>query len=174
MNFQFYLEKLFDSEAFKEFRKENPDAFLCSGFFTLDKEGSDNQQHLDYWIPSSKKLFSFKLNEDPIEMVPTETYKDPEGNEFDPEKINDNIQFDMEKIEKLVVEKALEEKINNKIQKLILSLQRKNGKDFLLGTAFLSNLGLLKVMIDIDKNEITDFEKKSFFDMMKFIGKKKD
>ncbi len=173
MNFQFYLEKLFDSEEFKKFKSENPDAFLCSGFFTIDKEGNDNQQHLDYWIPSSKKLFSFKLNEDPIEMVPTETYKDHEGNDFSPEKISDNIEFNMEDMEKLIAEKALEEKVNNRIQKLILSLQRRDGKDFLLGTAFLSNLGLLKVTIDLDTNEITDFEKKSFFDMMKFIGKKK-
>ncbi len=173
MNFQFYLEKLFDSEEFKKFKKENPDAFLCSGFFTLDKEGKDNQQHLDYFVPGSEKLFSFKLNEDPIEMVPTETYKDQEGNDFNPEKVSDNVQFDMSEIEKLISEKALEEKINNKIQKLILSLQRKEGKDFLLGTAFLSNLGLLKVMVDIDEKKITNFEKKSFFDMMKFIGKKK-
>lgn len=167
MNFQFYLEKLFDSKEFQDFKKENPDAFLCSGFFTIDKEDNDNQQHLDYWVPSVKKLFSFKLNFNPIEKVPAEIYPD-----FNPQKINDNIQFDMDEIERLIQEKALEEKVNKRIQKIILSLQNKEGKDFLLATAFLSSLGLLKVMIDIDKNQITDFEKKSFFDMMKFMGKK--
>lgn len=36
MNFQFYLEKLFESEEFAEFKKEFPDAYLCSGFFVID------------------------------------------------------------------------------------------------------------------------------------------
>ena len=49
MNFQFYLEKLMDSGDFQKFKKENPNAYLCSGFFSIDKEkGLDNQQHLDY------------------------------------------------------------------------------------------------------------------------------
>ena len=39
MNLQLYLEKLKSSGVFKEFMKENPKAYLCSGFFTIDKEG---------------------------------------------------------------------------------------------------------------------------------------
>ena len=61
MNFQFYLEKLMDSEDFQNFKRENPDAYLCSGFFSIDKEKEDNQQHLDYYIPELDKMFSFKL-----------------------------------------------------------------------------------------------------------------
>jgi len=38
MNMQFYVEKLSHSEEFKEFMKKNPDAYLCSGFFVIDKE----------------------------------------------------------------------------------------------------------------------------------------
>lgn len=168
MNFQFYLEKLFNSTEFQKFKSENPDAFLCSGFFTIDKEGSDNQQHLDYWVPSAKKLFSFKLNFNPIEMLPAEVY-----NDFIPSEISDNIQFDLAEIEKLIQEKMLEEKVNNRAQKIILSLQNSEGKNYLLVTAFLSNLGLLKATLDLDKKTITDFEKKSFFDMLQFMGKKK-
>ena len=52
MNLQFYLEKLFASDEFKKFKKENKDAYFCSGFFSIDKQGRDNQQHLDFYIPS--------------------------------------------------------------------------------------------------------------------------
>lgn len=55
MNFQFYWEKLQSSPEFKEFIKENKEAYSCSGFFTLDKEGSDNQRHIDFFRPFPKK-----------------------------------------------------------------------------------------------------------------------
>ena len=56
MNFQFYLEKLYSSAIFKNFMKENQKAYLCSGFFTIDKEGKDNQIHVDFYIPETKKI----------------------------------------------------------------------------------------------------------------------
>ena len=48
-----------------------------------------------------------------------------------------------------------------------------DGKDFLVGTIFISALGMIKIHIDISKREITHFEKKSFFNMIKVIKKKK-
>jgi hypothetical protein len=169
MNFQFYLEKLFDSDEFNKFIKENKEAFLCSGFFTLDLTGSDNQQHLDYWVPSTEKLYSFKINESPIVMIEAETQPD-----FSPTKIKDNIDFTMEEIKKAVEKKAIEKEIKNEIQKIILSLQSKDGKDYLLGTVFLSGLGMIKLVLDVDEKKIIEFEKRSFFDMMHVMGKKEE
>ena len=66
MRFQFYLEKLHNSEEFNSFIKENPKAYLCSCFFILDKENReapDNKQHFDYYVPESKETFSFKIEE---------------------------------------------------------------------------------------------------------------
>ncbi|MCX6743802.1 MAG: hypothetical protein NT116_06255 [Candidatus Parcubacteria bacterium] len=51
-------------------------------------------------------------------------------------------------------------------------MQSKDKKNYLLGTIFISGLGILKVKIDLDEKKITDFEKKSFFDMMKIVKKK--
>jgi len=42
----------------------------------------------------------------------------------------------------------------------------------LIGTVFISMLGLLKVRIDVEKMKIVLFEKKSFFDMMSIKKKK--
>jgi len=172
MNFQFYLEKLMNSSDFQKFKKENPNAYLCSGFFSIDKEkDGDNQQYLDYYVPELDKIFSFKLlNEGKVEMVPVESYNSAEKKEK-PSKINDNYDFDFNYIEKLVEGKMFDEKINKNILKLLFSLQNLDGKDFLIGTVFISGLGLLKCEIDIQEKKVVGFEKKSFFDMMKIVRK---
>jgi len=63
-----------------------------------------------------------------------------------------------------------------KIQKILLSLQKIDKKDFLIGTVFISGLGMIKVKIDLDLEhrsvypnvqnfgaKIVEFEKKIFF-----------
>ena len=165
MNFQFYLEKLFASEDFEKFKKENKDAYLCSAFFSIDKKGKDNQQHLDFYVPSTKKLFSFKFGET-VQMIPMDVH-----DERIPEKLSDNFNFNFSEIEKMVEDKMKEEKVDKQIEKLLFSLQKMDGKDFIIGTIFVAGLGILKVTVDLDEKKITGFEKKSFFDMMKIIKK---
>lgn len=165
MNLQFYLEKMQDSEVYKKFMKENPRAFLCSAFFLINKEDKNqkNQQHFDFFLPKQKKMFSFKLEDN--EMVPVDMIT------VVPEEISMNCDFDFNEMEKLIADKIDEENIREKVQKMFLSLQRKEGKDFLICTVFISKLGLLRINIDIPEKKVTDFEKKSFFDMLKFIRK---
>ena len=143
MNFQFYLEKLFASESFKKFKDENELAYPCSAFFILDKEGKDNKQHFDYYEPNLKKMFSFKL-EDNCAIVPVDL-----RDQNVPTKLSMNYNFDFDRVEKLIVEEMQKRDIKNKIQKILLSLQNKDGKDYLVGTVFISMMGLLKVNIDI-------------------------
>ena len=69
------------------FKKENKDAYLCSAFFSIDKKGKDNQQHLDFYVPSTKKLFSFKFGEI-VQMIPMDIH-----DERIPEKLSDNFNF---------------------------------------------------------------------------------
>jgi hypothetical protein len=165
MNFQFYLEKLFASDSFNKFIKENEDAFPCSGFFILDKEGHDNKQHFDYFVPSTGKIFSFAL-EDGCVIVPMDI-----PDKSVPEEIAMNYAFDFNDVEKIISNEMTIKQIKSKIQKILLSLQAKDGKDFLVGTVFLSMFGLLKVNIDISEMKITDFEKKSFMDMLRVTKK---
>jgi hypothetical protein len=141
--------------------KENPGAHLCSGFFTMDKEGKDNKRHFDFYVPKTKKMFSFKL-EDGVEMMPIDIVIDKI-----PDKLDIDFDFEFEEIEKMLEGEMKKKEIKSKIQKIILSLQDLKGKPFLVGTIFISMLGLLKVQIDISDMKIVEFEKKSFFDMMK-------
>ena len=166
MNFQFYMEKLLNSKEFKKFIEENKDAFLCSGFFVIDKKGEGNKQNLDYFIPLLNKMFSFKID-NKIELVPVDNF----GENFKPEKILDNIDFDFTEIEDIIQDRMEQEKIKNRIEKLLFSLQSNKKKNYLLGTIFISGLGILRVKIDLDEKKIVEFDKKSFFDMMKIVKK---
>jgi len=165
MNFQFYLEKLFDSLDFKKFNKENPKAYLCGGFFSIDKESNDNQIHLDFFDSDTGKWFSFHLDNE-VSLVPIEVKEIKI-----PEKIPDNLEFDFNWVENIILGEMGVNKINNKLQKILLSLQRLDGKDYLLGTVFVSGMGMLRVKIDLDEKRVIDFEKKSFFDLMSVLKK---
>lgn len=166
MNFQFYLEKLFASEDFQKFKEENKDSYPCSCFFVIDKEKNDNKQHFDYFVPSTKKMFSFKI-ESRCERVPVEQI-----NEKSPEKISNNYDFDFKNIEKSILDKMEKENIKSGIQKILLSLQNSEGKECLLGTVFISALGMIKIKINLEDMNIEEFEKKSFIDMFKIHKKK--
>ncbi|MBU1129180.1 MAG: hypothetical protein KJ949_00950 [Nanoarchaeota archaeon] len=167
MNIQFYYEKLQDSKEYQSFMKKNPKAFLCSGFFIIDKKAQDNRQHFDFYISGNKKIFSFELENNCKKNVLEQL-----GDKV-PEKLEVNFDFDLNEIEKLVAGEMEKQKINNKIEKMLFSLQTIDGKNLLIGTVFLSMLGLLKVHIDIEKKKVLVCEKKSFFDMVNVKGKKK-
>ena len=166
MNLQFYLEKLNDSDEFGDFIRENPKAYFCSGFFVIDKEKNDNKTHLDFFNPNNGNIFSFQLEEE-IKVVSLENSSNRVL-----EEISRETEVEFMEIEKLILAEMEKQKVNGKIQKIILSIQKNSGETLLAGTVFLSMFGLLKVSISIPKGEIKEFEKKSFFDIVSF-GKKK-
>jgi len=171
MNFQFYLEKLLAGEEFIKFIEENKDAFCCSGFFIVDRENSkvsQDKQHFDYFVPSENKMYSFTL-EDGVKKIPVEMFGDLEQ-----KKVGLNYDFDFNDVGKMIEERMIDEKIKGKISKLLYSMQHLDGKDYLVGTVFLSMLGMLKVHYDINEKKIVLFEKRSFMDMLKITGKKKE
>lgn len=171
MNFQFYVEKLFDSEVFRNFQKEFSSAYPCSCFFGLDFENlknPDNKACIDYYVPELKKMFSFKL-EKGVEKLPVESF-----GEVVPEKLGLNYSFDFEDIENLIRNEMKSREIKEGVQKILISIQRVKDEDFILATVFISRMGLLKVKIGIAEKKILEFEKKSFLDMLKITGKKKD
>ena len=167
MNSHFLLEKLENSEEFKKFKKENKDAYLCSCFFIIDLESKtpENKYHFDFYVPSIKKTFSFEL-EERVKLVELERF---EENILKEVKMKDS--FDFDEIKEKILSEMTEKKVNNKIQKMIFSLQNQEGKDLLFGTIILSGLGLLKMTYYISEKKVDDFEKKSFFDMMKIVKK---
>lgn len=167
MNFQFYVEKLKNMNGFKKFTKEKKDAFLCSCFFVIDKEEGKDKQHFDFYIPSANKILSF-----PLEDGSDETEIDVKAEQI-PTKISFEQNFDFNDIEEMIKQKMESEKIDNKIQKMLYSLQNFNGENIMMGTIFISGLGMITVKISLKDMKIVDFTKKSLFDFMKIIKKDK-
>ncbi len=166
MNLQFYVEKLQNSEIFKNFMKAHPDAFICSGFFVIDKTGKEGgKQHFDYYLPQENKIESIQLEN--MQLVPIENFGKIT------EEISLEYDFDFDKVEKMIEERMLQQGIRSKIQKILFSLQNVRGRNFLVCTVFISLLGMIKVNIDLKNMEIVVFEKKSLLDIMK-VSKKKD
>ncbi|MFH1586104.1 MAG: hypothetical protein ABIB79_05035 [archaeon] len=106
-------------------------------------------------------IFSFHLQGN-VEKVPIECINDQI-----PTKVGDGIDFEFDKIEKLITNEMIYNNIDKKIQKILLSLQNVEGKDCLIGTVFISGLGMIKIKIDLEEIKITDFEKKSFMDIIR-------
>lgn len=165
MNFQFYVEKLCSLEKYEEFKKAEPAAFPCSGFFIIDYEGNDNQQHIDFYIKGKNKMVSFKLESG--ELVPLEYM----GNAT-PAEMDFELNLDFDKVRELIEKRMAEEKAAKSMKKVIFSLQKKDEKHFLLGTVFFGVFGLVKTTICVEDMKIVDFEKKNLLDLIKI--KKKD
>jgi hypothetical protein len=167
MNFQFYFEKLKDSDSFKKYLEENPDGFLCSGFFAFDKKANHNQQHVDYYSPSKKELVSFCVSEscqkNPTDIVDMERIFEPVPEDLD-------IEFD--EIEKLIFDEMEKREIKKEVEKVLYSLQAKEGKAFIIATVFISTLGMISAKVNLEEMKIEEFEKKRFMDMINLFKRK--
>lgn len=185
MNIQFFLEKLKGSDEFKKFRKENPKCYLTSCFITLDIEGREknNQYHIDFFAPASGKdenelgtWWSFKLEDGVVlEQLQKMDLTGVELPDFikNPAKITAKSTIGFDEIQRLIQEEMDKRNITNKIQKIIMVLQKQidsEDEEKYVCTVFISGLGLLKVIIE-DTNDgggkVVFFEKKSFFEMMR-------
>ena len=166
MEFKEYLDKLNKSKEYKEFLTNNKEAYFFSGFFSIDNEGKDLPQvNFDFYIPSSKDIFSFKLG-DKIELTKIDNF-----DKRIPEELSLNFNFKLEEFQTLIIKEMEKKEVNNKVKKFLFSYQSLSKKPYLLATVFLSNFGLLKTHIDIKDKKIISFEKSSILDMMKIFKK---
>lgn len=174
MNLQFYIEKLQSSENYKKFISENPEAFFCSGFFIIDLENEknpDNKEHLDFFVPEKGEIVSFQLEND-CALVPVEEPNIDQNKKLD--KISFEVNFNFKEVREIIEQEMEKQKVKNKIQKIILSLQSLDGKPSLIGTVFISGYGLVKIRIELEDMSVADFEKKSFLDMVNVFKKDKE
>lgn len=165
MNFQFYLEKLFASENFQRFKDDNPDCFPCSCFISINVENKKTEFHFDYYCPKIGKMYSFQ-SENNMEKIPITLVGDKI-----PDKISLNYDFEFNEVKDILNNEMKNQNVKGELQKILLSLQNIGGKDFLVGTVFISMMGMLKIKIDIVEKKIIEFEKKSFFDMVNIFKK---
>jgi len=147
------LEKAKESNEYKEFMKEYPEAFLAAGFFVLDDVGEDKFQ-LDFFIPGTNKIA--------ISVYPFDNMKIQEDNIKDIKKLDENLKIDVTDLRLKVDEVLKENKINLRVSKIIAILKDNKWNLTCMG----STLDLVRIFIDSLTGKVEKCEKVNFFDIV--------
>jgi len=159
MGFKETLSELKKSSEFKEFRKENPDAYLCAAFFVINEKIEQRQIH--FWLKEAK-IATFIFNEDK-----TITLKKEEPLKRDiMQKLDEKINFDIEDIQRLIEKEIKKDKQDVQISKIIAILQVLDDKQIWNITSLLSGLSMLRIHINMD-GKILEKTKGSVFDIVR-------
>lgn len=166
MIFKETYEKIIESEIFKNFINENPDAKLCAGFFVVDFFGNDNKKNLDYKL--GERIFTFSIDDFEKIRMNEDKLVEEKGIKFPELKsINPVINADLEDIKSTAQIKALDEGIASKFSKIIAILQNHENRQIWNLTCMLEGLIILHILIDADSGDIIKFERKSMMDLIK-------
>lgn len=166
INFDQILRRVEGSDEFKNFKKENDDAYLCSAFFVIDFESQAETKQLDYYVPSKDKIGNFIVDSEIKFML---------DNIFEEKKkaiqqISSNVKIGFQKaieIANKVVEKEnQEEEKHGKITKIIGILQKLDKEQIWNFTCMLGTMNMLLLHINSETGEILKNQKSS---LMNFI-----
>jgi hypothetical protein len=155
------LEK---SNEFKKFKSENPEAFLCAGFFIINLKGNIFEYSLDF--RNDKQIFTFKIPEN--EKSGIIMLQDEILDKTKPlEKINLDVQIDIEDLRE-IIEKNLElNNIKNRLEEFIAVLQNLNNQIVWNLTVMLEGFTIINIIINSETGNIEKFEKKNLMDFIK-------
>ncbi len=158
-----YVEKLNSSQEFKEFKEKNPDSYLAAGFFIIDLENENNIHQIDYYIPSSKKIAAFTLDEE-IKVQVLDTL-----NEKVPEKLDLKINTDLEALKGILEDEMKNRNMSQSIKKLIAVIQTIEGKDTWTINCVLSGMEILRASIEDESKTVLKMEKSSIMEFVKKV-----
>jgi len=156
-----YLEKLSSSEEFEKFKREDPKAYLCAGFFVLDFVEKKNLHQIDYYSPKKRKIITFMLDEG-IKAKIAET-----ANKKKPEQIKGKIKLDLDVLKGIVEDEMKNQMITTKIHKIIAVIQNIQGVKVWNLNCITSDMGLIKVHIEDKSGTILKFDKVNLFDVIR-------
>ena len=169
MSFTDLVATVESSDTFKDFKKKNPEAFLCTGFFIIDFLTKSNKNTIDY--KTDTKIVVFSLENDEIQMQEDDIL-DVSGKALT--KIESFVKIEVEELRGIAGIEILEKGYHQKFQKLIAILQNYNGEEThneqrLIWnlTCLLDNLMIVHILVDASSGEILKFEKKNFMDFVR-------
>lgn len=162
MKFEHYIKKLSDSEIYKSFKKENPRAYLCAGFFIIDFETGKNIYQLDYML-KNRKIATFSLEEGVKVHVSNAPFRKklPE--------IKGDITTDLKALKGIVEDEMKNRTITDNIKKIIAVLQVVDGRIVWNLNCITNNLNILQIHIDDANGTILKFMKYSILDFVKTV-----
>jgi len=163
MKIQPYLDKLNASSEFKKFTSENPDAYFSAGFFVLDFQDKKNIHQIDYYLPNEKKIMTFTLDEE-IVMKKQEL-----SNESIPEKVEGDINLDLDILKGVVEDEMKNQNITHKLHKIIAIIHNVDGSKIWNLNCITSDMGVIKIHVDDKDKSVLKFEPINLFDAVKKI-----
>ena len=157
-----YIEKLEQSEQYKNFKIKYPDAFLAAGFFVLDLEGGANVHQIDFYVPSQKKIAAFSLDGEEVGLKLLDTLNDKV-----PEVLDMNTNVDLDAISGILADEMKNRGMSEGIRKIIAVIQNIDGKRIWNLNCVLTGMEILKSHVEDESQTVLKIEKASILDIMK-------
>ena len=176
-SFKETLEKIESSDVFKNFKKNNPNAELCAGFFIIDFLGNDNKYSLDYKL--EEKIFTFNLDLEKNEILVQEDklVELPQTSRYQKlEKINlSEVSIELKELKPIAETKIIDNNLKSRLQKIIAILQNyespeKNEIPVWNLTCILDSLIIINIIINSKTGNVLKFEKRALSDMFRKVG----
>jgi hypothetical protein len=155
--------KLEKSNEFKKFKSENPDAFLCAGFFIINFKDNKFEYSLDY--RNDKQIFTFKIPENDSSIIAESQDLLLSPKPLD--KINLDVQVDIEDIKDIVEKTLSDNNIKNKLEEYIAVLQNLDNQLVWNLTIMCEGFTIINSLINAETSGIIKFEKKNLLDFIK-------
>ena len=158
-----YVDKLNNSKEYKQFTKDNNDAFVMAGFFVIDYEFGNNIHQIDYFLPSKKKIAAFTLDgKVNVQILKTINNKTPE-------KLDLNTKVDLDVLKGILEDEMKNRTITGEIRKMIAILQCVDGKQIWNINCVLSGMELLRVHVEDSSKSVLKMEKSSIMELLKRV-----
>ena len=141
------LTQLKETESYKDFRNENPDAFFCSAMFVI---GDADKIDLNFFLPDKNKISSFSM---PFASLTNH----PEEIKDQKEIKNMNFKIDINNLKQ-----EIENKTKKKFPKLIAILH--NG---IWNVTRLNGLDMSRITLDAYTGEIKKKDEGSLMEMVR-------
>jgi len=148
MKVQELLSELKEKESYKDFIKENPQAFFCSAMFVL---GDADKIDLNFFLPNKDKISTFAM---PFASLTNHQEEIKDQTEIE------NLDF---KVDANNLKESAEEKTGKKFTKIIAVLQKGNWN-----LTCLNGLDMSRMNLDAYTGEIEKKDEGSLMDMVRF------
>lgn len=162
MKIQPYIEKLNTSKEFNDFKTKNPKSYFSAGFFVLDFESNNHLHQIDYFNPENKKMFTFMLDGEKVQIKEGE----PSSKNF-PNVIDKEINLDLDILKRLVEDEMKNHMVTHRLHKIIAILQNVDGKLIWNLNCITSDMGVVKMHISDENHSVLKFESVNLFDVVK-------
>lgn len=162
-----YVEKLENSQEYKDFKGKYPQSFMVAGFFVLDFEQGNNVHQIDFYVPEEKKIAAFTLDDQKVQVQLLDMM-----NQKIPEELSLDTNIDLDALKGILADEMHNRGMSESIKKIIAVIQNLEGKKLWNLNCVLSGMEILKSHVEDDSQTVLKIEKKSLMDIMQTVSPK--